>query len=56
MEEIRKLSLEDYKVRENPNCDPKKIIDEGELEKYLAEGWNVQTVLPSGRILIKKVI
>ena len=54
MDEIRKLSLEGYKVRENPNRDPKKIVDEAELEKYLAEGWDVQTVLPSGRILIKK--
>jgi len=25
-----------------------------ELERYLAEGWDVQTVLPSGRILIGK--
>ena len=38
----------------NPNSDPKKIIDEGELERHLAEGWDVQTVLPSGRILIRK--
>jgi len=34
--------------------DPKKIIDEDELERYLANGWDVQTVLPSGRILIRK--
>ncbi|MEM1582841.1 MAG: tyrosine-type recombinase/integrase [Candidatus Bathyarchaeia archaeon] len=54
MDEIRKLGLGKYKVRENPSMDPKKIIDEGELEKYLAEGWDVQTVLPSGRILIRK--
>ena len=54
MEEIRKLSLEGYKLRENPNSDPKKVIDEGELENYLARGWDVQTVLPSGRILVKK--
>lgn len=54
MEEIRKLSLEGYKVKGNPNSDPKKIIDEDELERYLTEGWDVQTVLPSGRILIRK--
>jgi integrase len=54
MEEIRKLSLEAYKLRSNSNSDPKKVIDEGKLERYLAEGWDVQTVLPSGRILIKK--
>lgn len=54
MDEIRKLSLEGYKLRENFNNDPKKIVDEDELEEYLASGWDVQTVLPSGRILIKK--
>ncbi|MHA1632269.1 MAG: site-specific integrase [Candidatus Freyarchaeota archaeon] len=34
--------------------DPKKIVEEHELERYLAEGWDVHTVLPSGKILIKK--
>jgi len=28
MEEIRKLSQEEYKLRENPNNDPRKVIDE----------------------------
>jgi integrase len=55
MKEIRKLSLESYKVKENPSKDPKKIIDESQLEKYLKEEWDVQTVLPSGKILVKKV-
>jgi len=41
MEEIRKLSLEGYKLKENANNDPKKIVDEGELESYLAKGWDV---------------
>ena len=54
MEEIRKLSLAGFKLRENPNNDPKKIIDERDLENYLTRGWDVQTVLPSGKILIKK--
>ena len=54
VEEIRKLSLESYKVKENPGKDPKKIIDESQLEKYLEEEWDVQTVLPSGKILVKK--
>jgi len=40
--------------RKRENSDPKKIIDEDELEQYLAKGWDVQTVLPSGKILIKK--
>jgi len=52
--EIRKLSLEAYKHDEDQNSDPKKIVNEAELERYLAEGWDVQTVLPSGRILIRK--
>jgi len=34
--------------------DPKKIVGEDELERYLAQGWDVQTILPSGRILIRK--
>ncbi|MCD6263483.1 hypothetical protein J7L60_03620 [Candidatus Bathyarchaeota archaeon] len=34
--------------------DPRKIVSEGELERYLADGWDVQTALPSGRILIRK--
>lgn len=35
--------------------DPRKVIVEDELERYLADGWDVQTVLPSGRILVRKV-
>lgn len=34
--------------------DPKKIVEEGELQGYLVQGWDVQTVLPSGKILIRK--
>jgi integrase len=34
--------------------DPKKVIKEDQLEHYLAQGWDVQTILPSGRILIRK--
>jgi hypothetical protein len=34
--------------------DPKKIIDEKDLEQHVADGWDVQTVLPSGRILVRK--
>ena len=36
------------------NSDPKKIVSEDELEEYLGDSWEVQTVLPSGRILIRK--
>lgn len=41
---------------QNSNNDPKKIVSENELEKFLAEGWDVQAVLPSGKILIKKSV
>jgi site-specific recombinase XerD len=54
IEEIRKLSLQGYKIKGNPKTDPKKIIEEDELRNYLADGWDVQTVLPSGKILIRK--
>jgi hypothetical protein len=53
MGEIRRLSLEGYKLRERN--DPKKVIDEAELKHYLAEGWDVQTILTSGRILIRRL-
>jgi len=48
------LSLEGYRLRENPKKEPKKIIDENDLENYLAKWWGAQTVLSSGKILIKK--
>ena len=54
VEEIKKLSLGGYRLRENPKNEPKKIIDENDLENYLAIGWDVQTVLSSGKIIIKK--
>jgi len=54
IEEIRKLSLEGYRLRENPKKEPKKIINENDLENYLAKGWDVQTVLSSGKILLTK--
>ena len=54
MEEVRKLSLESYKLKGNPSDDPQKMVSEEQLENYLARGWNVQTVLPSGRIVVKK--
>lgn len=53
MEEIRKLSLRSYQGRSKKPNDPKKIIDEHDLENYLTRGWDIQTILPSGKILIK---
>jgi integrase/recombinase XerD len=55
MSEIRRLSLQPPTPNKSAN-DPKKIISEEELEHYLAEGWDVQTVLPSGKILVKKAV
>ena len=51
-EEIQLFEEELKKLRENP--DPQKIVREEELEKYLADGWQFVSVLPSKRILIKK--
>jgi hypothetical protein len=53
-EELNLLEEELKKLREGKH-NPQRIIREDELEGHLAEGWNVQTILPSGRILIKKV-
>jgi len=47
------LGVKPAKIEER-KADPKKIVSESQLERYLAEGWDVQTVLPSGKILIKK--
>jgi len=30
-------------------------VAEDELPKYFAEGWNVQTSLPSGKIIVTKI-
>jgi len=29
-------------------------VSEEELERYLAEGWDVQLILPSGKIIIRR--
>ena len=53
---FRELGIKPMKIEvsDEKDGDPKKIVGEGELERYLAEGWDVQTVLPSGKILIRK--
>jgi hypothetical protein len=58
-EEIQALQLAIKKTREegsprNGGNDPKKLIDEGELERHLVDGWDVQMTLPSGKILVRK--
>ena len=50
---IEPMKLEAPKPKD-AEADPKKIVSEQELERYLSEGWDVQTVLPSGRILLRK--
>jgi hypothetical protein len=51
-EELKLYEEELKKLRERHN--PHRIIREEELERFLEEGWCVQTILPSGRILIRK--
>jgi len=53
-EEIQTIQNEIRKIRGHEE-DPKRIVEEEELESYIAEGWDVQTVLPSGRILLRKL-
>lgn len=53
------LGVEPIKVevlKPKNDSDPKRIVAEEELEHYLAEGWDVQTVLPSGKILVRKEV
>lgn len=52
-EEIAFLEIEMKKRREGEN-DPQIIVNEEELEAYLAEGWEYVDVLPSQRILIRR--
>jgi len=54
-EEIETIQNEIKKLRAG-NSDPKKIVREEELEHYLSEGWEFVSVLPSGRILLKRVL
>jgi hypothetical protein len=48
------LGIEPMNVDAFKPKDLKKIVSEHELSQYLDEGWDVQTVLPSGRILIQR--
>ena len=52
-EEIQAIQNKIKKLRTGNN-DPKKIVNEKELERYLAEGWDVQLILPSGKIIIRR--
>jgi len=52
----KKLGIKPIKIEvsDKKDEDPKKIVSEDELKPYLDKGWDVQTVLPSGKILIRK--
>jgi integrase len=48
-----KLEIQHMEILEEEKPDP-KIITESELQKYLDDGWDIQTVLPSGKVVVKK--
>jgi hypothetical protein len=52
-EELELFENELKKLREGKH-NPQRIVHESELEKYLSEGWQFISVLPSQRILIRK--
>jgi len=52
-EELELYENELKKLREGKH-NPQRIIYENELEKYLAEGWQFVSILPSQKILIRK--
>jgi hypothetical protein len=49
---VKPIQIETSKPKNNG--DPKKVIEENELETYLADGWDVQTILPSEKILVRR--
>jgi hypothetical protein len=52
-EELELYERELKRLREGKH-NPQRVIHEKELEKYLVEGWQFVSVLPSRKILIKK--
>jgi len=52
-EELELFENELKKLREGTH-NPQRIVGEEELEKYLGEGWQFVSTLPSQRILIRK--
>ena len=53
-EELILFENELKRLREGTH-NPQRIVSEEELEGHLAEGWQFVSVLPSRRILIRKV-
>jgi hypothetical protein len=54
-EELELYERELKRLREGSH-NPQRIAHEKELEKYLAEGWQFVSVLPSRKILVKKTL
>jgi site-specific recombinase XerC len=52
-EELELFENELKRLREGKH-NPQRIVGEEELEKYLAQGWQFVSVLPSQKILIRK--
>lgn len=52
--ELELFENESKRLREGTH-NPQRIVREDELKKYLSEGWQFISVLPSQRILIKRV-
>lgn len=48
------LGIEPMNVEAFKPKDPKKIVSEHDLSQHLEDGWDVQMVLPSGKILVKR--
>jgi integrase len=47
------VKLEAFRPRKVRNT--KKIVREDQLEKYLREGWDIYSALPSGTIVVRKI-
>jgi len=58
MTEMEKTELEPLEpltfTGEEAKEDCQKIVSEAQLESYLAKGWKVQAVLPSGKVVIER--
>lgn len=52
-EELGLAKIEVNKLRRVKRA-PGKVVDEKGLERYLSKGWNVQTILSRGRIVINR--
>lgn len=56
-EEIKALekAIEQKRIPKKENClngNCQRICEESELPNYLGQGWRVQAVLPSGKIVV----